>query len=123
MTDRLFVYGSLKPGEGRWPLIADLVEDVGPAWTSGTLVATPYGWPAATFDGDGTVHGHLLRPRVGARDELIRRCDRIEGEGELFRRVVVAVDGRDGTVEATAYEWLGRDDPPGEPVPDGRWSP
>lgn len=123
MTDRLFVYGTLKPGEERWSAIADLVQDVGTARAAGTLVATPHGWPVVTFGGDGTVHGHLLRPRAGARDELLERCDRIEGEGELFRRVVVPVDGPDGTVDAIAYEWLGPEPPPGEQVPDGRWSP
>lgn len=122
MTDRLFVYGTLKPGEERWALIADLVDDVGGARTAGELVATPYGWPAAIFGGEGEVHGHLLRARDGARDELLERCDRLEGTGELFRRVVIDVEGPEGAVEAFAYEWLGPGSPPGDPVPDGRWS-
>lgn len=122
MTERLFVYGTLKPGEERWPMIADLVADAGRATASGTLVATSHGWPAATFDGEDTIHGQLLQPREGAAEELLERCDHIEGEGRLFRRTVIAVEGPDGPVNAVAYEWLGPDQPPGDRVPDGRWT-
>lgn len=122
MSDHLFVYGTLQPGEQRWSRIADLVQDVGSAQASGTIVATPHGWPAATFDGEGTIHGYLLRVRDDARRELLERCDQVEAEGTLFRRVLVTVEGPDGPVDAFAYEWAGPDDPPGGTVPDGRWS-
>lgn len=121
MTDHLFVYGTLQPGGERWSRIADLVDDVGSAHAPGTLVATPHGWPAATFGGQGTVHGYLLAIRDGDRRELLERCDAIESVGTLFRRVLITVDGPDGPVDAFAYEWLGPGDPPGRPVPGGRW--
>ena len=122
MSDHLFVYGTLQPGRGRWSRIADLVDDVGSARTAGRLVATPHGWPAATFGGQGTVHGYLLAIRDGGRRELLDRCDAIEAVGTLFRRVLITVDGPDGPVDAFAYEWLGPDPPPGDPVPGGRWA-
>lgn len=123
MTGSLFVYGTLMPGQERWPVIADLIADAGSARASGTLVATPHGWPAAMFGDDATIHGHLLRPHDGAWEELLARCDRIEGEGRLFRRVVITVHGPGGPAEATSYEWAGPEPPPGESVPDGRWTP
>ena len=122
MTDHLFVYGTLQPGEERWARIADLVEDVGAARASGTLVATPNGWPAATFGDDGTIHGYLLRARDGDRRQLLDRCDEMEAEGRLFRRVVVTAQGPTGPVDAFAYEWAGPETPSGEPIADGRWS-
>lgn len=123
MTD-LFVYGTLQPGGERWPAIAELVEVLGPATASGLLVATPMGWPAAIFGDGGTVHGTLLRPRPGRGDELLRTTDAIEGEGRLFHRVTVSVDGPHGPQPAAAYAWHDtRGAPPGQPLPGGRWPP
>ncbi len=119
----LFVYGSLKPGESRWPLIADLVEVVGPATAHGRIVATPMGWPAATFSGAGIVHGLLLRARgpVAAR-ELWQVSDRLEDAGRLFIRRIIRVE-LDGRMQlAAAYAWNpARGAPPGKPIPGGRW--
>ncbi len=119
----LFAYGSLQPGGRYWSRIRTLVEVVGGATTSGRLVATPMGWPAATFEGDGVVHGTLLRPRtLDDAGPLYRIADQIEGEGRLFRRVVVQVQTGGGSGRAAAYEWHPRQGPPpGEVVADGRW--
>lgn len=133
--EHLFVYGTLQPGEVRWPAIAELVEVIGPASTPGRVVATPMGWPAATFlrgsehdgvsgsesepecvDDDGChvrardvaadrVHGTLLRVNPGHTERLYRICDEIEGEGDRFLRVTIDVDGPDGWVAAAAYTW------------------
>lgn len=116
----LFVYGTLQPDRVRWPLIADLVDVIGEASVAGTLVATPMRWPAALPDeGDGRIHGTLLRPRdPAAAIELYRRCDRIEDEGDLFERVAVRTDSG----WAATYRWHpARGRPPGEPIADGRW--
>lgn len=119
----LFVYGTLQPGEPGWPLIAGLVDVVGPGATRGQLVATPMGWPAATFAGEGVVHGMLLQPRgATAARELLRVTDRVEDAGRLFLRVAVRVE-LDGTWRwAAAYAWnRAGGAPPGQPVAEGRW--
>ncbi|MDP9021111.1 MAG: gamma-glutamylcyclotransferase [Actinomycetota bacterium] len=125
MTRDLFAYGTLQPGRSLWPAIADLVDVVGPARCRGRLVATPMGWPAATFDAEGTVHGTLLRPRGPRSAARLRSvADRIEAAGDLFVRVTIEVDGPDGRQPAVAYAWnLERGQPPGRPLPDGRWEP
>ncbi len=119
----LFAYGSLQPGESRWPLIAELVDVVGPATTRGRLVSTPMGWPAAAFGGDSQVHGTLLRPRgAAAARELWRITDLVEDAGRLFVRRVIPVRWGSEVTWATAYAWnWARGAPPGEQVPDGRW--
>lgn len=122
----LFVYGTLQPGGRRWEAIEDLVTPVGPALARGTLVSTFYGYPAATFSGDGPVHGTLLRPDDPASAAaLYPHVDRVEDEPRLFRRVAVPVevDGQPELVWAATYEWNpAQAEPPGTVVADGRWT-
>lgn len=122
----LFVYGTLRPGEAAWDLVADLVEPVGDATVPGTLHDSGHGWPAAVFDDDpagqrGEVHGVLLTPRsTDVAPELLARVDRYEGAPTLFRRVVVRAATSAGQRWALAYGWAGAQ-PPGSPVTHGRW--
>jgi gamma-glutamylcyclotransferase (GGCT)/AIG2-like uncharacterized protein YtfP len=117
----LFVYGTLQPGEARWEQIAELVQTVGAASTPGEVVATPHGFPAATFYETQTpVHGTQLRAHdTDAAAELYRRADAIEDEGTLFRRISVSVNGPEGPKWAAAYTWNvdEKGPPPGDPVP------
>ncbi len=123
----MFVYGTLQPGQLRWPLVAGLVEVVGAAVAAGALSATPMGYPAAHFGagGRGHVHGTLLRPHdPRAARELYRRTDRVEDAGRLFLRVTVRVHGPQGPGWAAAYAWNPeRGTPPGQVVRSGRWTP
>lgn len=52
--EHVFVYGTLKPGEVRWPILAPFVMHPtaggGEASVCGKLFDTGYGWPAAVFD-------------------------------------------------------------------------
>ncbi len=120
----LFTYGTLKPGEERWPQIADLVDVVADAETRGTLTATFYGWPAADVGGIGRVRGVLLRPKGRTEAaELYRRADRIEDVPNLFLRRAVRVTTPSGQRWAATFTWnttQGR--PPGTILPDGEWS-
>ena len=55
MTSRVFVYGTLQPGQPRWPLLAPFGIQIGSlARARGALFDTGYGWPAAVFDADAT---------------------------------------------------------------------
>lgn len=99
---KVFVYGTLRPGEERWPLIADAVHRHESAEAPGTLWDTGHGYPAAVFDGRGTISGDVLWIDPERRNEVIERLDRIEGEGTLYRRVVVETSAG----PAVSYEWL-----------------
>lgn len=106
MTDpgnRIFVYGTLRPGEPRWPLVEDAVVRTEPAEVRGTLWDTGKGYPAAVFGTKGSVPGDVVWIDPERWRGVIDWLDRIEGEGTLYRRVVV--DTSAGT--AVSYEWLG----------------
>jgi gamma-glutamylcyclotransferase (GGCT)/AIG2-like uncharacterized protein YtfP len=87
MSDRLFVYGTLCPGDVAWHLIAPFVvgEPVA-TWLPGTLYDTGLGYPALVLDGTGRVPGWTLRLRspVATLVEL----DRYEGAEYRRLRVV-----------------------------------
>lgn len=101
---RLFVYGTLLPGEPRWPVLERVAVRVADAAAAGRLYDTGNGYPAAVFTTDGgTIVGALVIVEDAEWDELIARLDRIEGEGELYRRVECSVAGE----PAVSYEWLG----------------
>ncbi len=103
----VFVYGTLMPGQSRWPSLEPYATTCTPATATGRLWDTGRGYPAIRFDADGEpVPGVLvaLAPdRVGA---AIARLDDIEGEGVLYRRVRIVTSGG----PAISYEWAGPTD-------------
>jgi gamma-glutamylcyclotransferase (GGCT)/AIG2-like uncharacterized protein YtfP len=103
-TARLFVYGTLMPGQGRWGTLRAHALSHEPATAKGYLWDTGAGYPAARFDEAGhEIPGVLVTIEWDALTDLLTVLDRIEGEGSLFRRVeVVTSDG-----PAIAYEWMG----------------
>ena len=109
---RLFVYGTLMPGESRWPALQPYVA----CWRTGTAQGrmwdTGRGYPAVRFDrsgepaAGGRVPGVVADLLPGCVAQAVATLDRIEGEGVLYRRVeVTSSHGR-----AMAYEWLGATD-------------
>ncbi|MBD2629873.1 gamma-glutamylcyclotransferase family protein [Trichormus variabilis] len=56
---RVFVYGTLKPGEANYRLCENQVLTAKKAIASGKLYTLPMGYPAMT-KGEGKVHGYLL---------------------------------------------------------------
>lgn len=118
-SDRLFVYGTLKPDQSRWLSLAPFVDPLEPAVAAevdGQLWATPWGWPALTT-GTGTVRGVLLTLQRDLVDDALARLDEIEGaDTGLFERVTAKT--RAGTV-CSMYLWPSNTG--GFTLLDGQW--
>lgn len=100
----LFVYGTLMPGEMRWPALRPYTLSSERATAKGHLWDTRAGYPAARFDPRGReIPGFLVTVAPELLTDVIGMLDRIEGEGALFRRVEVVTSGG----PAISYEWLG----------------
>lgn len=103
----LFVYGTLMPGQPRWPALRRHAVATAPATAKGHLWDTGAGYPAARFDQTGgDIPGVLVTIAPDAVADVVAMLDRIEGEGVLFRRVEVVTSGG----PAVSYEWIGRTD-------------
>lgn len=123
---RVFVYGTLLPGERYHRLIARLVTSRTPGVLAGACLAdTGRGYPAAV-EGPGAVSGEVLLFEPQAWDEALRIMDRLEGyvgpespRNDYDRRegqILVA----SGAVRAVVY--MKRDFPPqARRVLDGSW--
>lgn len=116
MTGLLFVYGTLAPGQQRWPALAPFVVGDGrPAAAAGLLYDTGYQYPAARFGGDGTIQGQVfeLTDVPAALDAL----DLVEGAVELlYERVQVETSAG----SAWAYECID-ERLVGTPIEHGDW--
>lgn len=114
----LFVYGTLRPGDVRWPFLEPWVVDEGVDDTVvGRLFDTGLDYPAAVFGGDGIVVGRTYELR---RETIVDALRVIDDEEDtvlgLYRRVEVRT--RRG-VRAWAYEYgTGLDL---TPIPGGDW--
>ena len=107
MLARLFVYGTLMPGEARWPLLASLASAAGPerAEASGYLYRTPYGWPAAVFDPAASPAGPGLVVTLQDPGWALPILDEIEGTGAgLFHRRLIPTSAG----QCWAYHWPGQ---------------
>ena len=100
---RLFVYGTLMPGQPAWPVLAPYAASSRPATAPGRVWDTGRGFPAVRFGGAGPVPGILVELEADRVAEALEVLDRFEDEGRLYRRIEVVTSG--GT--AFAYEWLG----------------
>ncbi len=107
MSGHVFVYGTLKPGQHRWPALA--VFHAGERFAArapGLLFDPGWGWPVAVFDPDRTeeVPGVVVEIRPGSVQEALGTLDDIEGVAAgLFRRILIDVDGQ----HCWAYHWPG----------------
>ena len=103
----VFVYGTLRPGQSRWPILSTFVagRDHREAAVPGQLYDTGRGYPAAVFDGDGTVPGLLIRLADEHVERALQILDKVEGtDYELYARALVTTTDGD---HAWAYAWLG----------------
>jgi gamma-glutamylcyclotransferase (GGCT)/AIG2-like uncharacterized protein YtfP len=95
-ADHVFVYGTLKPGHLRWPLLEPFVVAHRPATVAGRLYDTGVGYPAARFDELGTIEGVVCGLEPTAASAAWALLDGVEGA--QYRRVLVAavLDGDPG---------------------------
>jgi gamma-glutamylcyclotransferase (GGCT)/AIG2-like uncharacterized protein YtfP len=101
---RLFVYGTLMPGEPLWPALAPFAVAWEEVTATGRLFDTGRGYPAVWFDLAGdAVPGVLVDLDPDRLAAAIGALDEIEEEGRLYRRVQVPTSSG----PAWAYEWLG----------------
>jgi gamma-glutamylcyclotransferase (GGCT)/AIG2-like uncharacterized protein YtfP len=106
---RVFVYGTLRPGQPRWPALARFISEpdaTRAASVPGQLFDTGYGWPAAIFEGTSIdqVLGVVVRLDPESVDEALLTLDAIEGvDSGLFQRVIVTADGH----PCWSYHWPG----------------
>jgi gamma-glutamylcyclotransferase (GGCT)/AIG2-like uncharacterized protein YtfP len=101
---RLFVYGTLMPGDVLWPELEPYARSWERVTVRGRLWDTGNGYPGVHFDEAGdAVPGVLVVLHGDRAAEAVDLLDRIEDEGRLYRRVEVETSGG----RAWAYEWLG----------------
>ncbi len=100
LTGRLFVYGTLAPGNVAWSVLEPwVIGDPGPDAVAGRLYDTGRGYPAATFaPGADLVHGSVVV--LGRPHAALVALDRYEGDE--YARITVRT--RAG-VEVAAYAW------------------
>jgi gamma-glutamylcyclotransferase (GGCT)/AIG2-like uncharacterized protein YtfP len=100
VTDRLFVYGTLAPGHGAWPVLEPwVVGDPGADAVAGQLYDTGRGYPGATFDaGPHLVHGTVVT--LGRPDAALAALDRYEGDE--YARITVRTQGG---LDVATYAW------------------
>lgn len=121
MSDLLFAYGTLLPGDVRWHVLEPFVLDDGtPDRTAGHLYDTGEGYPAARFDAEGAaahIEGRVFRLRPERLDDALRVLDEVEGAvaGD-YRRVRVTTHAGH---HAWAYAYGGGLQL--EPIGDGSW--
>ena len=138
MTVRLFVYGTLAPGDEAWPVLEPWVvgEPVADA-VAGRLYDTGRGYPAATFEGDDSeategewsvesthenaeaigdlVHGIVVTLDPARAAVAFDALDRYEGHE--YERISVRTETG---LDAATYVWIAALTGC-RPVPGGRW--
>ena len=88
-TDLVFVYGSLKRGYRLYSQYLEECEFVGEATLKGyTLHKVEGAWYPGIQEGGGKVLGEVFR--IG--EDNLRQLDLVEGEGQLYDRVVADVE-------------------------------
>jgi len=102
--DAVFIYGTLLPGEERWPVLEPFAVDLAAAWVRGALYDTGHGYPAAIFTEPGRIDGSLVRLDAARLVPALAALDEAEAvEHGLYVRTMVASDHG----PAWSYEYRG----------------
>ncbi len=99
--DRLFVYGTLQHGQSRNNILKGLKYDNAILNNYRKVVPSSLGFPFIVRDDSSNVKGEVY---YNVNDSLITEIDRIEGEGELYYRIIVRITLINGEqLEAYTY--------------------
>jgi gamma-glutamylcyclotransferase (GGCT)/AIG2-like uncharacterized protein YtfP len=98
----VFVYGTLCPGQNRWPSLEQFAAAVTLDTVVGQLYDTTLGFPAAVITEPGTVPGYTVTMKEGEADLGFAVLDRIEGHPDAYMRSIVITGN--GT-RAWVYHW------------------
>ena len=102
-TTTVFVYGTLMPGEERWPLLEPYAVGAHRAMVPGQLYDTGRGYPCALFDRAGSIPGSVIELDPSLADEALTMLDQVEGVHlGLYARVLVTTDADE---PAWSYAW------------------
>ena len=114
----VFCYGTLLPGEERWPYLEPFVVAHAPDRVPGRLWDPGHDYPAARFDQIGVIHGEVFDLDPVRLDEALRLLDEIEGavEGLYHRISITTALGR----AVYAYQYGGGIEHL-TAIPHGRW--
>ncbi len=115
----LFVYGTLRRGDVRWPLLAPYVREADPLLDAvdGSLYDTGNDYPAARFGTGGRIVGEVVEIVPDRLEACLEHMDIVEGTvaGRYRRLELTTMAGR--AVWAYEYgEGLGL-----TPIPSGDW--
>ncbi|MBW4564084.1 MAG: gamma-glutamylcyclotransferase [Mojavia pulchra JT2-VF2] len=129
-TVRVFVYGTLKPGEVNYKrYCADKVVNAKRAIARGQLFALPMGYPAMTLE-ESKVYGYLLS---FAESKILSQLDDLEDyqptrqiRENLYNRQQIEIFDLQGLSLGWAWVYLMTPDQVrrlgGKPQPDGWWT-
>lgn len=117
MIRHLFVYGTLMPGQSRWPELAPWAGGrPTPDSVQGELFDTGNGWPAAVIGRDDLIPGYTVPLNPESLSAALAALDEIEGTANgLFGRISTVTGNH---VKAWVYDWPG---PTERLVPINRW--
>jgi gamma-glutamylcyclotransferase (GGCT)/AIG2-like uncharacterized protein YtfP len=100
-VDKMFVYGTLQHDKSRGNVLQSLEYKKAVLPNHRKVSPRTLGFPFIVRDDSSEVHGEVY---FGIGNDLIRQIDRIEGEGNLYNRIVVKVRTEDGDqVKAYTY--------------------
>jgi len=118
---KLFVYGTLRKGEGNAHYLKNTNCLAEQCWTYGKLFDTGYGYPALKMSHSSQVYGELY----AISDSELKQMDKLEdfnegGSNNLYERVEQTIYTDNGPI--TAYVYIGgQSHLLNKRIPDGDW--
>lgn len=101
---KVFVYGTLRKGEGNHRLLAEATCLAEQCWTEGQLYDTGFGYPAMKISSSTYVYGELYSITESELNRLEQlEGYRVDGENNLYNRIQQTVYTDSGKVVAFMY--------------------